>query len=255
MAFLMLLHEKMRLLRKINILTYKQLRASSRKERVTKQIERIQKMYEKRHTRMQKQADILRNQFRTGLYNSMGLGTMGQMFNPMFGGMTSFVMNQAMSLFTNKGGVPINGADKNYLKGLNESDFNNCMTLQNSGGIPRDDKGNYDWKKAGVTEDQWKAFQMCMSQAQNMQSQAQMYCQNMETQYQTNISIWLEQAEAQMEMEQDEALLPLQEEETEWDMESQSAEVQLADAKARLEGIKQALSEGIKDSAPTFGLG
>ena len=39
------------------------------------------------------------------------------------------------------------------------------------------------------------------------------------------------------------------------DLDKESCEAQLADAKARLESIKQACSEGIKDSAPTFGLG
>ena len=57
----------------------------------------------------------------------------------------------------------------------------------------------------------------------------------MSAQYQSNVSIWLEAAKEQLERE--------------------SCEAQLADAKARLESIKQACSEGIKDSAPTFGLG
>ena len=73
--------------------------------------------------------------------------------------------------------------------------------------------------------------------------------------YQTNISVWLEAQKTQLEAEQDAALAPLEAEQTDIDLEQAGLETQMADAKARLESLKQACSEGIKESAPTFGLG
>ena len=98
-------------------------------------------------------------------------------------------------------------------------------------------------------------MQSGISTVNQMQSYRQMQVQQMSSQYQSNVSIWLEAAKSQLEAEQDMALAPLEEQETEMDLDKESCEAQLADAKARLESIKQACSEGIKDSAPTFGLG
>ena len=87
------------------------------------------------------------------------------------------------------------------------------------------------------------------------QSQAQMMCQQMSSNYQNNVSIWLEAAKAQLEAEQDAALAPLEAEQTDMELEKESTETQLAYAKERLQALEQACSEGIKDSAPKFGLG
>ena len=76
-----------------------------------------------------------------------------------------------------------------------------------------------------------------------------------ESLYNQNASIWLEAEKAALEEAQDAALAPLEEQETEWDMEKEVCETQLADARARLESISEALKDGIKNSAPTFGLG
>lgn len=261
MAFLMLLHEKLRLQRKINKLTMRQLKASSRKERMTKSIARVQKMYSTRQTRLQNWAKIMESQFKSNLYNSAGLGTQNQMFNPMYGGMTSFVANQLAGMLS--GGVVI-GRDSDG-KNITSSQYDNA-TIQamfseyNSGTLraqyDQDGKPTGKYGSNGdYTEEDFKAFNIALHQAQNNQAMAQSYCQQIEGQYQNNISIWLERAQEDLEAEQDAMLAPLEEQETEWDMESQSCETQLADARARLDGIKQALSEGIKDSAPNFGLG
>ena len=132
-----------------------------------------------------------------------------------------------------------------YVTGLQQ-------TKNADGNYLGDDKFGTDGK---FTKDEVTAFKMAMSAAQNNQSQAQAMCSQMSSQYQSNVSIWLQAQEAQLEAEQDEVLLPLKSEETEMDLERESYEMQLADAKARLESIKQACSEGIKESAPTFGLG
>lgn len=267
MAFLMLLHEKMRLQRKVNKLTLRELKMSSRKERITKNISRVQKMYSSKMTQLEKQASILQKQFTVGIQNSMGLGTQNQMFNPYGGGgITSFVANQLGNMLSN-GGQPITDA-----KGKTIADFNKDGRIQQmmqdyySGGFkPVYDKEG-DTSASNIkeyeglsgnkyTKDEYACFQRALNAAQQNQSQAQMMCQQMSSNYEANISVWLEAQKAQLELEQDEALAPLEAEETDMDLEKESCEAQLADAKARLESIKQACSEGIKDSAPTFGLG
>lgn len=267
MAFLMLLHEKMRLQRKVNKLTLRELKMSSRKERITKNISRVQKMYSSKMTRLEKQASILQKQFTVGIQNSMGLGTQNQMFNPYGGGgITSFVANQ-LGNFLSNGGQPIKDA-----KGNEIADFNKDGRIQQmmqdyySGGFkPVYDKEG-DTSASNIkeyeglsgnkyTKDEYACFQRALNAAQQQQSQAQMMCQQMSSNYEANISVWLEAQKAQLEAEQDMALAPLEAEETDMDLEKESCEAQLADAKARLESIKQACSEGIKDSAPSFGLG
>lgn len=266
MAFLMLLHEKIRLQRKVNTLTYKQLRASNKKERITKNIACLQKYYDKKTNNLQKQAQMLQSQATVFFQNQMGLGTQNQSFNPFNmnagGGITSFVANQMLGSLLNGGNaieLPDGQGGKTSVK-FDPDKFNTMMTEYMSGTLKEqigDDKkgtgkygSNGQYEKADV-----QAFMQAMTAAQNNQAQAQSICSQMSSQYQSNISVWLAAQEAQIEAEQDEVLLPLKAEETDMDLERESYEIQLKDAQARLDGIKQACDQGIKDSAPTFGLG
>ena len=97
MAFLLLLHEKMRLKRQVNKLTLKQLRYGNRLDRMTKNISRVQKMYSSKMTQLEKQAQMMQSQASVFFRNQMGLGMDNQAFNPWNmsgGGITSFVLNQ-----------------------------------------------------------------------------------------------------------------------------------------------------------------
>ena len=251
MAFLLLLHEKLRLQRKINKLTLRQLRASNRKERITKNISRVQKMYASRQTALQSQAKMWQSQATVMFQNMCGLGA--NSFNPMnFTGMNGFVMNFIGNALFNGGKAIDLGEGKGSI--LFEKDqIQEMMTqYQTTGGTFKDKDGKY---VNNYTEDQVNAFMYAMRAGQMQQQQAQMMTQQMSQQYQNNISIWLEAQQALLEEEQDAALAPLEAEETDMDLEQESCETQLADARARLESIKQACSEGIKSSAPTFGLG
>ncbi len=251
MAFLLLLHEKLRLQRKVNKLTLQQLRYSSRKERITKNISRVQKMYASRQTQLESQAKMMQSQATVFFQNMSGLGV--NSFNPMnFTGMNAFVMNFMGNMLMNNG-EKIQLGDKT-IEAFDKDEVTKMMNeyMANGGSFKKDEQGNYVNK---YTEDQVNAFMTAMRMGQMQQQQAQMMTQQMSQQYQNNVSIWLEAQQAALEEEQDAALAPLEAAETEMDLESQSCEAQLADAKARLESIKQACSEGIKDSAPTFGLG
>ena len=241
---------------------------ANKKERITKNIKRIQDMYSKKQTYLQKQADLLQKQFTTNLQNSMGLGTQGQMFNPYSGGLTSFVVNQIGALLSNKDGFKVKDKEGNETTiSFSNDRIQQMMQAHYCGGLKAQYQKDKDGKDTTIVDhyednqqneyniNEYNLFQSAMQQAQMMQSQAQSACQQMSNQYTQNISVWLEAQQAKLEEEQDAALLPLEMQETEYDLERESCETQLADAKARLESIKQACSEGIKDSAPTFGIG
>ena len=262
MAFLLLLHEKMRLKRQVNKLTLKQTQYGSRLDRMTKNIARVQKMYSSKESQIQNQARMLQSAFTAQLQNAWGLGAQNQMFNPMYGGVTTFVANQIGSLLS--GGVPTGEKDSNgkqvkYSPGeaksqqmMNEYMSGTLKQATNEDGTAI--KGKYG-ANGDIDEKDYKAFMMALNQANTNQSNAQMMCQQMSSTYQQNISVWTEAQMAQLHAEQDAALAPLEAEQTDMELEKESIETQLAYAKERLQTIEQACSEGIKDSAPKFGLG
>lgn len=259
----MLLHEKMRLQRKVNKLTLRQLKASNRKERITKNISRVQKMYSSKMSQLESQAKNAQSLFTNYIQQSSGL-SMG--LNPWNfqggGGVSQFVINQMAGIL---GSGKLTVGQNNEAVKIEGTQFQEMMQDYYGGFQPvYQDPNNtsseitaYKARVSGreYSKEEYSAFQIAMQQAQQYQSMAQAQCQQMSAQYQSNVSIWLEAAKEQLEREQEAALAPLEAEETEMDLERESCEAQLADAKARLESIKQACSEGIKDSAPTFGLG
>ena len=268
MAFLLLLHEKMRLQRKVNKLTLQEARLSSRKERITKNISRVQKMYSSKMSNLEKQAQMFQSQFSVWAQNASGLGTNGlNPYNFQGVGGTSAFITKGLSEWCNKAKEfqtkDKEGNDTGELiftggatpEGILQA-YQNGTLVQN-----KNDKGEIDkdnpWTDGvnNYTAAQYQAMQAGISTVQQMQSYRQMQVQQMSSQYQSNVSIWLDAKKAQLEAEQDAALAPLEEQETDIDLDKETCETLLADARARLDGIKQACSEGIKDSAPTFGLG
>lgn len=257
MAFLLLLHEKMRLKRQVNKLTLKQLRYGNRLDRMTKNISRVQKMYSSKMTQLEKQAQMMQSQASVFFRNQMGLGMENQAFNPWNmsgGGITSFVLNQMGGMLAS-GQIPKDKDNKFQAK------FQEMLQDYYTSGLGqyKDADGNPQEGKYGsngqFTQDEVTAFKMAMQAAQQNQSQANMMCQQMSQNYQNNVSIWLEAAKEQLEAEQDAALAPLEMEQTDMELEKESVETQLAYAKERLQSIEQACSEETKNAAPKFGLG
>ena len=259
----MLLHEKMRLQRKVSQLTYKQLRASSRKERVTKNIEKIQKRYAKLETNITNRAKFMQNQASMGLRNMFGLGANMVNLNPMgYSGMNDYANNAGIQQIIAHGFQQgaFSGSAFNSVEELQEfmSQGYHQETVQDDEGKTKQVWKDMNGNEVSDSDDISTKMAQCrqiQSMASNQYSMNQNLYQNAISNYQNNVSIWEEAAKEQLEMEQDAALAPLQEMETEWEMEEESMKVQLEDARARLDSIKQALSQGIKDSASTFGLG
>ena len=87
------------------------------------------------------------------------------------------------------------------------------------------------------------------------QQEAQRWAGNMNTQYQQNVSIWLDSRKAELEAEQDAMLEPLSYQETMWELEKEQAELKLKRINAQLETYDQLLAQETEKSAPKFGLG
>lgn len=270
MAFLLLLHEKMRLKRQVNKLTLKQLRYGNRLDRMTKNISRVQKMYSSKQAQLQKQAQMLQTQATVFFQNQMGLGTQNQAFNPYNmmggGGLTTFVLNQMGGMLSqNSVKIPDGMKDgKMAYKEINMAGIGQAMMQEYlAGTLQPNYKKNGDevtkeiesYGKTGFSPEQYAVFESARQQALMNQSSAQSMCQQMSQQYSSNVSIWLEAAQSQLEAEQDAALAPLEMEQTDMELEKESVETQLAYAKERLQSIEQACSEETKNAAPKFGLG
>ena len=194
-------------------------------------------MYSKKESEITNIAKRGATMFQSTLLQQFGIGTAG--LNPMsyLGGASMFAQQGYAALAQQLGcGLDVVQA---VIAGQFQKDGENFKT------------------QAGQTLDgaTYQKIQAGIAQVRQMESYQSYQTQMLQSQYQTNVSIWEEAMKAELEAEQDEVLAPLQEQEEEWDLESQSAEVQLQDARARLDAIKEALKDGIKDSAPTFGLG
>ena len=206
MAFLLLLHEKMRLKRQVNKLTLKQLRYGNRLDRMTKNISRVQKMYSSKMTQLEKQAQMMQSQASVFFRNQMGLGMDNQAFNPWNmsgGGITSFVLNQMGDMLAS-GQIP---KDKdNKFPAMDKVKFQEMLQDYYTSGLGqyKDADGNPQEGKYGsngqFTQDEVTAFKMAMQAAQQNQSQANMMCQQMSQNYQNNVSIWLEAAKEQLKI-------------------------------------------------------
>lgn len=264
MAFLLLLHEKMRLKRQVNKLTLKQLRYGNRLDRMTKNISRVQKMYSSKMTQLEKQAQMMQSQASVFFRNQMGLGMENQAFNPWNmsgGGITSFVLNQ-MGGMLNSGQIKVNptadnkdGTAVKIEPDIFQQMLQDYYTTGLKENLDADGKGLGTYGNNKYDKNPKAAFMMAMQAAQQNQSQANMMCQQMSQNYQNNVSIWLEAAKEQLEAEQDAALAPLEMEQTDMELEKESVETQLAYAKERLQSIEQACNEETKNAAPKFGLG
>ena len=217
-------------------------------------------MYSSKMSELESQAKMAQSQFSVWIQQATGLGTMG--LHPMnfgaAGGISMFIMN-GLAAWAGQG-----TKDKDGNEIVSKQKAEEMFKAFQQGGFQKnvDENGNpikgAEWKDINgnpYSAQQYQAFQGAYTHVQQMQNMAQMQVQQMSSQYQSNVSIWLEAAKEQLEAEQDAALAPLEMEETDIELDNQSCEAQLADAKARLESVKQACSEGIKDSAPTFGLG
>ena len=262
MALLLAMFQKMKLVREKNQLTLDVVRLSSRKSRITKNIERTQKRYTSLFSQLESQAKMAQNSFTNWVQGSLGLGGAG--LNPLnfagMGGMSMFIANVMGNGFAKTGWTDDKG---NIVKGSDKI-AQAMWDAQMSGGIIENKKdGKFvdgqEYKaqngNATFSKEDYGRFQAAISQAQQMQQMAQWQAQQMNTQYQNNVSIWLDAAKSQLEAEQDAALEPLNYEDTMIDLEKEQKETRLKLIQEEIQSYDQLVSQEAKDAAPKFGLG
>ncbi len=232
MAYLLLLHQKMSLKRKVNKLTLQQTSIGTRKDRITKRIEKVQKSYAKKQSKLEAQAKRM-----TSMTNSI-------MNNQMMAVTQQFQMVTVDSLIEQSIKTELENRYKKYI-GMDPNHSDYAQTKKEY-----EDYLNNEYKNAYQIAQQKQIEQ---NNAISMQKQwMQQYCNTFTTNYSDLVSIWLETETQKLEDEEEMALAPLNEEDTQIDIEQASNEAQLSYAQARLESIESALSSRTQE-APKFG--
>ena len=225
MAFLLLLHQKMSLQRKVNKLTLAQTSIGQRKERISKRIEKVQKAYAKKISKKEAEAKMM-----TSCSNNM----MSQQMMAMQG---SFASKSYLDfLFKNEEFKNLYEAAQGQTSGSDAADKLNEWMTKN---------------KETVNLAQQEAYAYNNDIAIRKQMQQQMM-NSWTTNVNDQVSIWLEVQKQALEDEEQMALAPLEEEDTQIDLEQASNEAQLSYAQSRLDSIKSALDSKTQD-APKFG--
>lgn len=230
MAFLLLLHQKMSLQRKVNKLTLAQTSIGQRKERISKRIEKVQKAYAKKQSKLEAQAKMM-----TSYTNNM----MSQQMWAMQGQMQSVSWIDCIDTI-------LPGGKKLYEE---------ACAKANKEGATADEKNAiqkfYDEHKDAISRAEAAAITQ-NNKMSFMRQQQQQMMNSFTTNVNDQVSIWLEVQKQALEDEEQMALAPLEEEDTQIDLEQASNEAQLSYAQSRLDSIKQALDSRAQE-APKFG--
>ena len=263
MALLLAMYQKMRLTREKNQAQFDLTKFSSKYSRVQKNIERQQKLYTSKLAKLEQDAKMWQSQARNIFQQMAGLGTgsYSNINNPYgFTGMNGFVCN-IMGQMLSQGGYPYkdsNGKDQK-VGAMNQQKIQKMMSeyMTNGKFLPKKDKDNkpIDGQFAHYKPEEVAAFMSAMQTGQAEQQKAQMITSDRISQYEQNVSIWLEAAKAEIEAEQDAVLEPLKYQETMWELEKSQAEMKLERIKTELESYNNLCKEEVQNAAPKFGLG
>ena len=247
MAFLMLLHEKMRLQRKQNKLTLKQLRNGNQLSRMESRIKKREKYYSKLQKQIETQANLYKNQAKMFIDQQCGVG--GWNPNSVFaGGGVGLTQNAYAYVQQNAGGF--SDAVMRYLEQGQLAFKQNEITGS-------DGKKTYEYTCTDGKTYSAEDFNKITGFAQNARmasQQANQMAQQWNNDYINNISIWEQQQKEYLDMQQEWEMDLLAEEQSEYEAEKESIAAELELIKQRKESIEQELGSSIKDAAPKFGL-
>jgi hypothetical protein len=271
MAMLLAMYQKMRLIREKNQATLDLTKFSSKYDRVSKNIEKVQKMYTSKIASLESQAKMMMSSAKSIFQQGAGLMMDSNYLNPTgYGAMNGFIVSRMQEL--------VNGGQFGYKEdegklafGLTSQDGYSSYNFQtpyttlyeiytrgmlNSGKANPDNEGYITIEGYGdISQQDIAAFQALLGGVQGEFTQRTMAVNQMNSNYETNVSIWLEAAKAQLEAQQDEAVEPLTYQQTMWELEKEQAEQRLERIKAELEYYTRLCSEEAKEQAPKFGLG
>lgn len=242
MAYLLLLHQKMSLKRKVNKLTLAQTSIGTRKERITKRIENVQKSYARKQSKLEAQAKQM-----TSMTNSI-------MNNRMM------AMSQAYQMVDANYFLMTEGNGNNCYDGDYKKYYDAMVEAQKQGtdsqAFKDAQKRFNDYINTPDFKTQMQLAQSAAAQYNNQIAVQKQWQQQMMSTFTTNVSdqvsIWLEAQTQALEDEEQMALAPLNEEDTQIDIEQASNEAQLSYAQSRLESIESALQSQTQE-APKFG--
>lgn len=252
----MLLHEKMRLTRRQNELTYSALKASRKLKRVQDNIKNIQKIYDKRTTQLDSMKNIWTNQMKSAINQQYGVwnGTTFNGFSPYstYGTSGSMIadMNSVFAGLFNNGNNP-NAA----LQGLDNTQFQAMMSDYQANGCNQyalqnlQENGKPKWSQALL-----QGFQAVLNYTSQWTAMKQQGAAAAIQQMEMNMQNAIDEMKNQMEEEQEEALLPLKDQETEYELDKTNLEAEKETNKAALQNIDQELKEEAQNTAPKFGL-
>lgn len=236
MAFLLLLHQKMSLQRKVNKLTLEQTQIASAKERMTKRIERVQQSFAKRQSKLDAEAKLATSQ--TNNYvSSMLMGAMN--------GSRMITADQAMTMI--QGGNSIFEEQQRLQKAVTDAGSDTAARQTAMEALRKFRQDNQTF---------YQDAQNYATSYNNDLSTYRQQCQQMANAFQTDanerIAIELEARKQALEDEEQLALAPLEEQDTQIDMRQASNEAQLSYAQSRLQNIESALQNSTQN-APKFG--
>lgn len=272
MAMLLAMYQKMRLIREKNQATLDLTRFSSKYDRVSKNIERVQKMYTSKIASLESQANMMRTRAKTIFQQQSGLYMQASSayLDPYssYGAQNAFQSQRIQAYLQD--GVPLAFVDENDLtKGIEKGkySFNDAtalMYIYQSGQLnsltANKDKDLLDYKDANgdpkqISKKDAIMFQHAVTAAGQEYMQRTNLLNQSTSNYETNVSIWLEAAKAQLEAEQDAAVEPLAYQQTMWELEKEQTENKLTRIKEELQHYDQLLGDETKGHAPRFGLG
>ena len=265
---LLAMYQKMRLIREKNQATLDLTRFSSKYDRVSKNIEKVQKMYTSKIAALDSQAKIMQSSAKSIFQQVAGLAipTGSAYLDPYSstGALNGFAMQMLGTYIQNGFDKTDWDPNKGFVADENHWDVPDKVKelyqyyLTNGNINSTQVQGETDKYKIGdqeYTKDEINQFNALLQQAQREYYSRTSYVNQASSNYDTNVSLWLQAEKDRLEAEQDEAVEPLTYQQTMWELEKTQAEQRLERIKNELESYKQLCSEEAKEQAPKFGLG
>lgn len=279
MALLLAMYQKMRLVREKNELSLDLIKTTSKFTRIQKNIKNVEKMFAGRKAKLEAQAKLMASSMKSIFQQASGLAINNSAYlsNPqMYGGNVSgnaYIQQRIQGYMQN--GIPMEWVDGENGRTLQPSSTltqipdqdalkylyqNGAITPYGVSGLAQDENGNYTYKDSSgadqtIPVESVQMFQMVLQQSSLDFNRANMCLNQANTDLDSNISIWLQQQEAQLEAEQDLALEPLSYEETMLELDKTNIETRLKMIEEEINSYNQLVDNEAKNMAPKFGLG
>ena len=250
----MLLHEKMRLQRKQNKLTLKQLHNGNMLSRMESKVKKREKYYSKLEKQLERQATAYKN-YATNNANS--IFTCG--FDPsgIYAGAGAYGTNglqeQAFALASQGLSDNVKQALQIFMQSGSYAFHATAATKDNTDNKTK----KYECDAApGLTlsAEEWAQVNQASRYVQQCQSAITQQINNYKTQYAQQVDEWLEAMKEQLDGQKEWEMDLLAEEQADFEAEKESIAAELELVKQRKESIEQELGSSIKDAAPKFGL-